>query len=152
MNELINEVLLTLAPQIRSTAYHVDVTCPETLFIWSKPGPINQIFINLILNSILHAFDNRDSGTITINITLLESDLQINFKDDGSGIDEAIKNKIFEPFITTKRGSGGSGLGLHLVYNLVTQALGGNITIKSELEKGTEFNIIVPLNLDSNYT
>lgn len=151
MNELISEVLLTLAPQIKNTPFKIDVDCPENLVIWSKPGPINQVLINLILNSILHAFENRDAGTITITITLLENDLNISFKDDGRGIDESIKDKIFEPFTTTKRGSGGSGLGLHLVYNLVTQALGGNITIESEQDQGTEFNIIFPLNLDSNY-
>ncbi|GHE93266.1 HAMP domain-containing sensor histidine kinase [Thalassotalea profundi] len=151
MNELISEVLLTLAPQIKNTPYRVDVACPQDLLIWSKPGPINQIFINLILNSILHAFDNRNNGTITIAISLIENNINISFKDDGSGIDETIKNKIFDPFITTKRGSGGSGLGLHLVYNLVTQALGGSITIESELDKGTEFKIIFPLNLDNNY-
>jgi signal transduction histidine kinase len=70
--------------------------------------------------------------------------LTIDYQDDGRGIDPSIMNKIFEPFTTTKRGSGGSGLGLHLVYNLVTQALGGKISFISEIEKGVNFKIIIP--------
>ncbi len=151
MNELINEVLHTLAPQIKNTPYNIEINCPEELLIWNKPGPINQILINLILNSILHAFDNKDTGTISITVTFLENDLNICFSDNGCGIDETIKNKVFEPFITTKRGAGGSGLGLHLVYNLVTQALGGNIIIESAQDEGTTLNITFPLNLNSNY-
>ncbi|XQW84591.1 ATP-binding protein [Thalassotalea piscium] len=152
MTELIEEVLLTLAPQIRVTPYKVEFDCPDDLLVVSKPGPINQILINLILNSILHAFENRETGTIAIAVSSLDDTININFKDDGNGIDKAMINKIFEPFTTTKRGSGGSGLGLHLVYNLVTQALGGTIKIESSSGKGTEFTIIFPQNLDHNFT
>ena len=144
-DELLNEVLLTLAPQIRNTPYQINITCPENLSVVSKPGPINQVMINLILNSIIHGFDNRDHGTIDITVMKLGEQLNINFKDDGQGIDSAIKDKIFEPFTTTKRGEGGSGLGLHLVYNLVTQALGGSIRLDSEPEKGATFEINFPI-------
>jgi signal transduction histidine kinase len=144
-DELLKEVLLTLAPQIRNTQYHINITCPEDLLVVSKPGPINQVMINLILNSIIHGFDNRDYGTIDITVMKLGEQLNISFTDDGHGIDATIKDKIFEPFTTTKRGEGGSGLGLHLVYNLVTQALGGSIRLDSEPEKGASFEINFPI-------
>ena len=145
INELINEVLLTLAPQIKNTPYLISIDCPEDLTVISKPGPLNQVLINLILNSIIHGFDERDHGKIDIRFMLLSGQLHIQYSDDGKGIDESIKNKVFDPFTTTKRGAGGSGLGLHLVYNLVTQALGGNITLDSKANHGVTFDISFPL-------
>ncbi len=143
--ELLNEILLTLAPQIKKTPYQIDFDCPADLMIVSRPGPINQILINLILNSITHGFDKRDHGSICVTVMKLGEQLNIHYQDDGIGIDPAIKDKIFEPFTTTKRGEGGSGLGLHLVYNLVTQALGGSIRLESEPNKGAVFEISFPI-------
>lgn len=145
MNELMNEVLLTLAPQIKNTPYQIEIDCPASLFVCSKPGPINQILINLILNSIIHGFEGRESGKIKISVMQLSEQLNITYKDDGVGIDDSIKNKVFDPFTTTKRGAGGSGLGLHLVYNLVTQALGGSIGLDSVSGSGVNFEINFPL-------
>ena len=116
------------------------------MIIVSKPGPINQILINLILNSIIHGFENRDYGTINIHVMQLSEQLNITYRDDGIGIDNSIKHKVFEPFTTTKRGEGGSGLGLHLVYNLVTQALGGTIHLDSTEGHGASFEISFPIN------
>ncbi|GAW94481.1 MULTISPECIES: sensor histidine kinase [Colwellia] len=144
---LVDEVLLTLSAKLQSAKVAVSVTCPDKLYINSKPGPINQILINLILNSIYHAFDGLEHGTITINIMNLSDQLHINYSDDGIGIDESIKNKIFDPFTTTKRGRGGSGLGMHLVFNLVTQALGGHIVLDEEQEQGVSFDITFPVEL-----
>jgi signal transduction histidine kinase len=144
---LLNEVLLTLSAKIQSANVNVMVNCPEDLFVNSKPGPINQILINLILNSIYHAFEGVENGTISINIMNLSDQLHINYSDNGIGIDDSIKDKIFEPFTTTKRGSGGSGLGMHLVYNLVTQALDGHIVLENELEQGVSFDITFPVEL-----
>jgi signal transduction histidine kinase len=113
----------------------------------SKPGPINQILINLILNSIYHAFDGLKHGNIVINVMILSDQLHINYSDDGIGIDDSVKDKIFDPFTTTKRGSGGSGLGMHLVYNLVTQALDGHIILEDDLAHGVSFDITFPVEL-----
>ncbi len=146
MSELLHEVLLTLAPQIKATPYNILINCEDQLIVLSKPGPINQILINLILNSIIHGFENRDYGTINIHIMKLGEQLNIIYDDDGHGIDDNIKNKIFEPFTTTKRGEGGSGLGLHLVYNLVTQALGGTISLDNSANTGASFEINFPVN------
>ena len=145
VKQLVNEVLLTLAPQLKNKPITIDVHCPEDLLVTSKPGPINQILINLIINSMLHAFDKITNGIITISIMNLSGQLNITYSDNGQGVDASIKNKIFDPFITTKRGSGGSGLGLHLVYNLVTQALGGHIHLESEVNEGVVFEINFPV-------
>jgi len=142
---LIDEVILTLQPQLKNTRYKIDIDCPENLIITSKPGPINQILVNLIINSIIHGFDNQGQGTITIAVMDLNNQLYINYQDNGKGINSEIKNKIFEPFITTKRGSGGSGLGMHLVYNLITQALNGTISFESEPNNGVVFDINFPI-------
>ena len=144
---LLDEVLVTLSAKLVSANVVTSVICPEDLYVNSKPGPINQILINLILNSIYHAFEGRDKGVITINIMNLSDQLHINYGDDGIGIDDSIKAKIFDPFTTTKRGSGGSGLGMHLVYNLVTQALDGHIVLENEFEHGVNFDITFPVEL-----
>jgi signal transduction histidine kinase len=145
LNHLFDDVLLTLAPQIKHLPFIININCPSELIIMSKPGPINQIISNLIHNSITHGFDDREHGAITIQVSANIDMLTIDYQDDGKGIDPSIMNKIFEPFTTTKRGSGGSGLGLHLVYNLVTQALGGKITFSSEIESGVHFKISLPI-------
>jgi len=150
VKELFSEILLTLAPQIQNTPYLIDIDCPESLTILSKPEPITQIIINLILNSIIHGFDNKVQGTIGITITQTHDNLDINYRDDGIGIDQSIAHKIFEPFTTTKRGSGGSGLGLHLVYNLVTQALNGKIDCISDINSGVKFTISFPVQMVNN--
>ena len=146
VKELFSEVLLTLRPQLHDLPYVIDIDCPKELTIASKPGPINQILINLIMNSIIHGFEGRDSGKISITVMSLSNQLNILFQDDGIGVDETIKSKVFEPFTTTKRGEGGSGLGLHLVYNLVTQALDGNITLTSKSGEGVTVEINFPIN------
>ncbi len=146
---LLSEVLLTLKAKLKKEHVKITIDCPEILIVESKPGPINQILINLILNSIIHGFENRHEGAISISIIYLSNQLHVTYNDDGIGIDEKIKTKVFEPFTTTKRGSGGSGLGLHLVYNLVTQALNGHIDFESKTGEGTTFNITFPVFLVS---
>ncbi len=150
VRELMEEILLTLAAKLKSAnvTYHLD--CPSDLVVTSKPGPINQILINLILNSIYHAFEGVDNGAVDIKVMSLSDQLHLNYSDNGVGIDEGIKSRIFEPFTTTKRGSGGSGLGMHLVYNLVTQALDGHISVDSELGQGVKFDITFPVELVSD--
>lgn len=149
VSELLREVTLTLKAKINQENVTLVMDCPENLVIESKPGPINQILINLIINSIIHGFEHKPTGTINIYISYLSEQLHINYQDDGMGIDENIKSRIFDPFTTTKRGSGGSGLGLHLVFNLVTQALNGHINVESSINQGTSFNINFPVILIS---
>ncbi|MCW8833198.1 MAG: HAMP domain-containing histidine kinase [Colwellia sp.] len=149
VKELLEEVILTLKVKLNEKQVKVTIDCEEQLMVESKPGPINQIFINLIINSLIHGFEHQSSGHINISIMYLSQQLHLNYQDDGSGIDESVKSRVFEPFTTTKRGSGGSGLGLHLVYNLVTQALNGHIDFESNQGKGTKFEVVIPVTLIS---
>jgi signal transduction histidine kinase len=145
VEKLINEVILTLAPKIKERPFTFTLKCASDLNILSKPGPLNQVLINLIMNSMIHGFNEQENCQITINVMLLSGQLNLQYQDNGIGVDETVKHKIFDPFTTTKRGNGGSGLGLHLVYNLITQALGGQIQIESEVGKGVIFDITFPV-------
>ena len=102
--------------------------------------------INLIMNSVIHGFEFMEEGEIDIYVSMMtDNKVNIVYKDNGKGIPEHLRKRIFDPFVTTKRGQGGSGLGMHLVYNLVTQALNGSISITSEEDQGVEFQIIFPV-------
>ncbi|MCZ8531355.1 ATP-binding protein [Alteromonas sp. PRIM-21] len=144
--QLVNEILLSLQPRLKKLKHNINVNCDPTLSVETKAGPINQILINLIMNSVIHGFESMDKGTIDISAELVSSDkLKLVYTDNGKGISPEIRKRIFDPFVTTKRGQGGSGLGMHLVYNLVTQALNGSISITSEEGNGVEFVIIFPV-------
>ena len=101
---------------------------------------------------MVHGFDRREQGKVNILFERRESELEITYRDDGKGVPNEIGKKIFDPFVTTKRGSGGSGLGLHLVYNLVTQVLDGQIHFFSELNHGVEFIVRFPVKSCENQT
>ena len=144
--QLVNEILLSLQPRLKKLKHNINVDCDPTLSVETKAGPINQILINLIMNSVIHGFENIEEGAIDIRAEMVSNNkLKLVYTDNGKGISPEIRKRIFDPFVTTKRGQGGSGLGMHLVYNLVTQALNGSISITSEEGKGVEFVIIFPV-------
>jgi len=144
--KLMDEILMSMRPKLKKVSHQINVHCADNLIVESKAGPINQIMINLIMNSIIHGFENIDKGQIDITIESVdETKVSIEFKDNGKGIPEHLRKRIFDPFVTTKRGQGGSGLGMHLVYNLVTQALNGSISIVSEEGQGVQFRILFPI-------
>ena len=146
VSQLINEILLSLKPRLKKHRHNINVKCDPTLIVETKAGPINQILINLIINSVVHGFEDVDNGTIDIEADLISvQTLKIVYRDNGQGIPAEIRKRIFDPFVTTKRGQGGSGLGMHLVYNLVTQALNGSISVSSEEGHGVEFIIVFPV-------
>ncbi len=148
--QLMDEVLLSLRPRLKSHLHTIDIECNPNLRIETKAGPINQIMINLIMNSVIHGFENIEQGSITISAHITDEDLlHITYEDDGKGIPENFRKRIFDPFVTTKRGQGGSGLGMHLVYNLVTQALNGSIVLNTEEGHGVHFKIIFPVKVIS---
>lgn len=142
---VIHEVLSSLQPQLKKTPHRVELNVPDHINMDSFPGPLGQVITNLILNSLVHGFESGQAGTLLIHARLEGSDsVELTYKDDGVGIDEAIRNKIFDPFFTTRMGSGGSGLGLHIVYNIVHGMLGGDITLEPA-ERGALFVITVPI-------
>ncbi|MFC3200849.1 sensor histidine kinase [Alteromonas oceani] len=146
VKQLIEETLMSMRPRLKKVTHTINIDCSETLNVMCKAGPLNQILINLIMNSLIHAFETVENGKIDVIARLTDDQkLKIIYKDNGSGIPTSIKKRIFDPFVTTKRGQGGSGLGMHLVFNLVTQALNGNIKLESEEGNGVEFTLTFPV-------
>jgi signal transduction histidine kinase len=147
VKEYLDDVILSLQPTLKKYQHVVDIICEDDLTISTKPGPLSQVIINLVNNAIKHAFRNNPTGHITISVYIKGDQCVIEFSDDGCGIEEKIKQKVFDPFVTTSRGDGGAGLGLHLAYNLVTQALLGSISVNSTIDNGATFIIRFPADL-----
>ena len=145
LREYLEQVLLSLKPRLKKTAIVVDLDCDPELEIDSYPGAFSQIVTNLVLNALQHAFDPGQAGHISLSLAVEQERLRFVFSDDGRGIAPEHLGKIFEPFYTTYRQQGGSGLGLSIVYNLVSRTLGGTILVASAPGQGTTFNISLPL-------
>lgn len=144
LHDYIDEVLLSLNPKIKTTEISIKNHCEADIFIVTNPSAIYQILSNLIFNSITHGFEENKPGNIDIHSQKTDHNLLIKFCDDGKGISADNIDKVFEPFFTTRRDSGGTGLGLHIVYNLVTTTLHGIIQIEKNFEKGCCFHIQLP--------
>lgn len=144
--EVIDEVLTTLAPQWRGTHFERIVDIPATIGLDSYPGPLEQVITNLIHNSLLHGFAEKNHGTIRLQAALCNPQtVALDYYDDGHGIEAALLHRVFEPFFTTRLGQGGTGLGLYLVHNLITGVLGGSISLRSAPQAGVHFHIRLPL-------
>ncbi|WP_029008682.1 sensor histidine kinase [Azospirillum halopraeferens] len=139
----IREVLLSLQPELRQGNHTVTVDCPPEPELDGFPGAVSQILTNLVLNALQHAYRDGRPGTMTIRVTG-DDPVELVFADDGAGIAPDDLPHVFEPFFTTRRGEGGSGLGLHIVHNLVVGPLGGTITAASEPGRGTAFTLRFP--------
>ena len=141
----IEEILLTLHPRLKKTQHSIKVSGDKQIEIDSYPGSFSQIVTNLIMNSVIHAFEDGIKGQIKIDITREDEYVVLTYSDNGIGVDTENLAKIFDPFFTTKRGFGGTGLGMHIVYNLVTQKLKGLIKCESVLGEGVKFIISIPI-------
>jgi signal transduction histidine kinase len=145
LKDCLHDTLVSLGPRLSRCRQTVDVVCPDDIRIRNSPGAFYQIVSNLVLNAVIHAWDSPDEqGTITVSAALESDTLVLTVTDDGQGMDEQTCGRIFDPFFTTKHESGGSGLGLYVVYNLVDQQLRGRITCTSRPGKGTCFRIRCP--------
>lgn len=140
----LDEVITSLTPKFKGKEHRITVQCPAGLVVDSYPGALAQIVTNFITNSLLHAFPGDRTGDIEIEVTDDGADVTLTYRDDGVGIEPSDLGRVFEPFFTTRRGSGGSGLGLSVVHNLVTQRLGGTVLARSESGLGTEFIVRFP--------
>ena len=119
---------------------------PFDITLDSHPGAYGQVLTNLIFNAVTHGFADRGDGHVLIKASRVDLDhVEITFSDDGSGIPEEVQRHVFDPFFTTRRADGSTGLGLYIVYNLVTEKLGGRITLDSERGKGTTICMVLPL-------
>lgn len=145
LSVLVSEILLTLSPTLRKLACSVSVDIADPLQMDSYPGPLGQVLTNLINNALVHGFPDNQAGTIAITAHLEDGDrLVLQVQDNGLGIQKADLPHIFEPFFTTRMGLGGSGLGLHIVHNLMTSVLGGSIDAHSEPGHGARFRLTLP--------
>jgi len=138
------EVLVSLRPKMKTTPHRIELDCPAELEIDTIPGAWSQVLTNLVVNALSHAFDQGQAGLMRIEVDSTETGVRVRFRDDGHGIAAENLAKIFDPFFTTRRGQGGTGLGLHIVFNLVHQTLGGSIGVDSAPGHGTCFTILLP--------
>ncbi len=143
----LNEVLLSLQPKFKGRPVKVEVDCPKDLVLDSSPGAVSQIVTNMLMNSLVHGFEREQAGSITIRAALAGEQVVFDYADDGVGMDQETLGKLFDPFFTTKRGTGGSGLGAHILYNLVTGALGGTVKAESAPGQGLRYQLRFPRSL-----
>jgi signal transduction histidine kinase len=144
VGKYLDEIIQSLHPKLKRTNHSVKVHCDKNIEVYSHPGAIAQIVINLIINSILHGFEHINRGEICIDISLEQQRLHLTYRDNGAGIDEAQLSQLFEPFYTTKNEAGGSGLGTYIINNLVVDTLNGNIEVSSKLGEGLSYHIDFP--------
>jgi C4-dicarboxylate-specific signal transduction histidine kinase len=143
----LQEILTSLAPALKKTPYKIHADCPEGLVLDTYPGAIYQVVANLVMNSLMHGFRERPEGRITLRARREDDEVVLDYADDGRGMTEEVRKRVFEPFFTTRRGEGGSGLGMHIVWNLATQRLGGGITCDSEEGRGAHFQLRIPVSV-----
>jgi len=140
----LKEVLLSLQPKLKGRSVQVEIDCPDDLNMDSFPGAVSQIVTNLVMNSLVHGFDGGGAGTIRLHVELDNAMVRFGYSDTGLGMDAAALGQLFDPFFTTKRGQGGSGLGAHILYNLVTGPLGGTVKAESTPGQGLHYRMRFP--------
>jgi len=145
LGDLTEQVVMSLRPGLRKHNLTLNVECQPNLTMNSYPGPYGQVLTNLFLNSVAHAFPDGKPGTVDIQVRESGKDnVEIIFSDNGIGMSLDVRRRAFDPFFTTRRDQGGTGLGLHIVYSIVTNRLGGRLDLDSEPGGGTRIQMILP--------
>ncbi|MCF8480362.1 MAG: PAS domain-containing sensor histidine kinase, partial [Rhodospirillum sp.] len=146
LGDYVEEILISLNPRLRKTKLTVRREIPRGLVLDAYPGALFRILTNLVMNSLLHGFDEGMEGEIAVVARRLpDNGIELIYGDSGKGIPKEIQPRVFDPFFTTRRGTGGTGLGLNITYNLVTQTLGGTISMDSGEGTGTRFVLTLPV-------
>jgi len=146
----IEDVLLSLRPRLKKTRINVSVTCEDGWQMMTYPGALSQVISNLVINSLIHGFPEDQEGGITIEVVPIDNGYILTYRDTGKGMSAENRERVFDPFFTTRRGDGGSGLGLHIVHNVITQVLKGRITLSTEPGQGVEFAVTLPDLIDGD--
>lgn len=141
----LKDVMLSLQPQLKKINCKFDLQCPEGIYWFTDAGALAQIVTNLVMNSVRHAFTEQPEPIISLLVSQQGRQLQFDFYDNGCGMSPETLGRLFEPFYTTKRSAGGTGLGAHIVFNLITARLKGQITVRSEPNEGLHYRITLPL-------
>ena len=144
VKEYLEEIMLSLRNTLKKTKHTLKIEGDETLILDSYPGALSQIVTNLVMNSLIHAYDEEDAGQIFLGFKCEGDRVIFEYADDGKGIHPENLSQIFDPFFTTNRSQGSTGLGLHIVYNLVSQQFKGTIQCESQMGIGTKFIIKLP--------
>jgi PAS domain S-box-containing protein len=139
------QIMMSLRAGLRKQPVHLNVECQPDLRVNSYPGPYGQVLTNLLLNAVMHAFPDGQSGTVDIRVKAFgEHEVEVLFADDGCGMNVNVRHEAFNPFFTTRRDLGCTGLGLHIVHNIVTSRLGGRLDLQSDPGNGTTIQMILP--------
>jgi signal transduction histidine kinase len=144
LRESTDQIIASLRPVLKKSQVLLRIEVPSGIIMDSYPGSYGQVLTNLFLNSVVHAFPNGRSGVIIVEARQAREEVDIFVSDDGVGMSEEVQRRALDPFFTTRRNEGGTGLGLHIIFNLVTQQLGGRLTFESRVGWGTRFRIIIP--------
>jgi signal transduction histidine kinase len=144
LRESTDHIVASLRPVLKKSQIALTIDMPPGIMMDSYPGSYGQVLTNLFLNSVIHAFPDGRTGTVTVEARQVRDDVDIFVSDDGIGMSEEIQRRALDPFFTTRRNEGGTGLGLHIIFNLVTQQLGGRLMFESRLGWGTRFRITIP--------
>lgn len=144
ISKYLDEIIQSIHPKLKKTNHSVKINCDPHIEVYTHPGAIAQIIINLIINSIIHGFHDVNRGTINIDVTIEKQRLIILYRDNGAGIDEEQFEKLFDPFYTTQADKGGTGLGTHIIKNLVVDTLNGSIDAYSGADGGLSYRMTLP--------
>ena len=144
LNTYLHEVLLSLQPKLKGRPVKVAIDCAPDIVLDSFPGALSQILTNMLVNSLVHGFEHEQAGSIVVSAALEGETVVFDYRDDGAGMAAGTLAKLFDPFFTTRRGSGGSGLGAHILYNLVTGPLGGTVKVDSAPGQGLRYRLRFP--------
>lgn len=151
ISKTLTEIARTLSPILRNGNHQIQIITSAAIDIESLPGAFGQVVTNIVLNAVTHAFDGTHGGIIKIEASMTAPNtLMVVISDDGRGMSPETCSRIFDPFFTTRRGRGGSGLGLHISWNLVTQSLRGTISCSSTLGAGSTFILMLPITLETS--
>src|SRR5262249_58598055 len=136
-----DQIIASLRPVLKKSQITLTVDVPPGIAMESYPGSYGQVLTNLFLNCVIHAFPDGRAGSVIVEARQVRNDVDIFVSDDGVGMSDEIQRRAFDPFFTTRRSEGGTGLGLHIIFNLVTQQLGGRLAFESRLRWGARVPI-----------
>lgn len=145
LKEIVHELTLTLSPTLRRAGVAFTQDVPADVTLDSYPGPLGQVIMNVVNNAVVHAFAQQAQPCIEATGRVSDGLLTLTLTDNGCGIPPEHLPRVFDPFFTTRLGKGGSGLGMHIVYSLVTELLGGSVHIDSTVGRGTTVTLRIPL-------
>jgi len=144
LSNYIEDVVQNILPKFKKTSHKVDIEILEEIKLATLPGALSQVISNIVLNSLVHGFIDMENGRVLIRISETHDSAIIDILDNGKGIDFEIRDKVFEPFTTTRKNKGSTGLGMHIVFNLVTHTLKGSIDLEDNQPQGVHWHIILP--------